>query len=156
MRRPRHETDLDGLRELYMEVVTFLQECGGVYSRMHSGHCRRVLECLDHDLYLIERDGEGRVSQFCAYWRIREEDLECAQEFVRPCDIFTGPVAFSVDYASRGGVAGSMRMFLDVLPEKEPGIKAGCFEHKGRLMLYDRTGESAHPWRLRRRSALSD
>lgn len=149
-RQPMSERDLPALEALYLEALAFLRQCGGVYAELKPYQCQRVLECIDHGQYLLRRNQEGELVQFVAYWRIREEDFELAKRFERPADPFSGPVVFSVDYASLDGVRGAMAMFLEQLPKHEPGVIAGCFEHKGRFMVYDRTGETDRPWRLRR------
>lgn len=144
------DTDPEQLKALYLEVCAFLQSCGGTYLQLQAHQCRRLLECLDHGQYLMRRDAQGVALQFVAYWKSTVEQLSAAQHYRRPEDPFTGPAIFTVDYASRSGIKGVFDMFNRMLTLQEPEVTILSFEHKGRLVTYDRSGHDGHPWILRR------
>lgn len=136
--------------QLIIEVLKFFRACGGPYQRHKPSVVYRIIDCLEHEQYLLTRDQAGNIIQACCYWKIRETDFDKAKLFIAPENLYDGPVLFSTDYASLAGAKGLFRMISSQVPEQERDIKTICCEHKGRFIVCDKSDNKIHPWVLRR------
>lgn len=135
--------------EQSIEILEFFRSCGGVYQRHNPLTVYRILDCLDHGQYLLERGQTGEIIRACCYWKIWETDFEKAKLYTRPDNPYAGPVFYLTDFASSAGM-NSLLQIAEYLEGKEPGTEVFCFERKNRLVVWDKNNSKIKPWSLRR------
>lgn len=135
--------------QLIIEILKFFRSCGGPYQQHKPSVVYRIIECLEHGQYMLERAPAGNIIQACCYWKIQETDFEKAKRYIQPDDPHNGPVFYLTDYASTAGV-NSFQDIAARLDAKEPGTDIFCFERKGRFVVWDRINNNNRPWVIRR------
>lgn len=102
----------DEMSSLLDEVCSFLKSCGGPYEVITAEMQVNLIYSLASGQYVIKYNGQG-TEYFAAYWRIHEQDLPEIEQRKRPSDIYTGPLIYVVEAASRNGSFDMVRNMKD-------------------------------------------
>lgn len=96
--------------ELYIEILEFLNKCGGAYKTIDKDTAGDLVDCLFRGQCYLKRNEAGEIVTFCDYWLVDPKDLEEIRAGRKPAVKSFGSVFFVVDCGNLDGAKGLSSM----------------------------------------------
>ena len=97
-----------------MEIISFMEKCGGPYQVIDPETCVNLIECLETDQYVLIRNEAGEITTFCDYWRVNMADMGLLKSGGKPTDTSSGNAIFVVDCCNLDDKSGITMMMREV------------------------------------------
>ena len=111
------------------EIMAFLLECGGVYTRETGDLQIIILKSIANGQYVLYRE-DGKIVHWLCYWKIKESDIEDIGQTM-PVDIITGNVLYIAEHGNKEGRKGMTKMIKE-LRHRATGMQGVLWNSKGR------------------------
>lgn len=115
--------------DLYMEIVAFMDRCGGPYRVIDPETCVNLIESLENGQYVIHRDEGGQIISFLNYWRVDDAGIPAILTGGKPENICDGRIIYVVDCCNLSGMVGIIGLLKEVR-RRYPKARGGAWFHK--------------------------
>jgi len=114
---------------LYMEIITFMEQCGGPYKRIEPEDCVNLIESLENGQYIVLRGKDGKLVSFLNYWLVDERDIPGIRDGIKPADITSGKTVYVVDCCNLVEMRGIIQLMKETR-KRHPDLEGGAWFHK--------------------------